>query len=322
MAITDMSGDCKKVIVAFGEILWDILPDCMRLGGAPFNFVCRINSLNDRGLMISRLGRDELGRQALETVRSLGPDVGLLQQDPIRPTGTVQVSFDDDHMPDYLIVPEVAYDHIELTDSLIDAVARADCLCFGTLVQRSGTTRHTLARLLEDSSGCLKVLDINLRKNCYCRETVDYSLGHADLLKLNDDEVKVLGGLLGLAADSPIAFSNEVMERYPIKHCLVTFGEHGALVVSRTGETVYEPGYRVKLEDSVGSGDAFTAGFVHKYLCGQSVRESCHFGNMLGAIVATQVGGTEPVSAEQIEQFERNATKRNMLPELERYLAV
>jgi len=224
--------------VAFGEILWDMLPDCTRLGGAPFNFTYRINSLGDEGLMISRLGSDALGDKALEAVRSLGVETSLLQRDPVHPTGTVQVTFGNDHMPDYLIVPEVAYDYIESTDALGHAVARADCLCFGTLVQRSETTRRTLVQLIERSSNCLKVLDINLRKKCYRLDTVKYSLGHADLLKLNDDEVRLLCQLLGMASNCPVTFSEQIMEQYPIQHCLVTFGENGALVVSQTGEKV------------------------------------------------------------------------------------
>jgi len=306
--------------VAFGEILWDMLPDCTRLGGAPFNFTYRINSLGDEGLMISRLGSDALGDKALEAVRSLGVETSLLQRDPVHPTGTVQVTFENDHMPDYLIVPEVAYDYIESTDALVQAVARADCLCFGTLVQRSETTRRTLVQLIESSSNCLRVLDINLRKKCYSPDTVKYSLGHADLLKLNDDEVRLLVPLLGMASNRPVSFCEQIMELYPIQHCLVTFGENGALVVSQTGEKIYEPGYRVKLADSLGSGDAFTAGFVHKYLRAATVQDACHFGNVLGAIVATQVGATEPISPEQIEQFERVVAERNILSEFERFI--
>jgi len=315
-----MSDRYERTIVAFGEILWDMLPDCTRLGGAPFNFTYRINSLGDEGLMISRLGSDALGDKALEAVRSLGVETSLFQRDPVHPTGAVQVTFDDDHMPEYLIVPEVAYDYIESTDALGHAIARADCLCFGTLVQRGETTRRTLAQLIERSSNCLRVLDINLRKKCYSLNTVKYSLGHADLLKLNDDEVRLLVPLLGMTSNCPVTFCEQVMELYPIQHCLVTFGENGALVVSQSGEKIYEPGYRVKLVDSLGSGDAFTAGFVHKYLRAATVTDACHFGNVLGAIVATQVGATEPISPEQIEQFERFVVERNILSEFERFI--
>lgn len=315
-----MSGS-TKTILAVGEILWDLLPDGARLGGAPFNFAARVNRLGDRALMVSRLGNDALGDEALASVRELGLDTTFLQRDSVHPTGTVQVRFDEKGVPDYVIVPDVAYDYLEPSAALDGVVAQADCLCFGTLVQRSEVTRATLRHLLECAGDYLKVLDINLRKDCYCRETVEYSLGQADLLKLNDDEVQVLDTLLDVSAGDPVAFCGAVMTRYQLQHCLVTFGAGGALAVSQTGETVYEPGYQIRVVDTLGSGDAFTAGFVREYLRGRMVRQACRFGNMLGAIVATQAGGTEPISPEMIAEFERDCTQRHIRPEWERFMA-
>ena len=314
------TDDRPKAILAVGEVLWDLLPDGRRLGGAPFNFAYRADSLGDRGLMVSRLGRDNLGDKALAAVGRLGMDTRLLQRDDAHPTGTVQVHFNKKGIPDYFIVPDVAYDHIAFTAALREAVTQADCLCFGTLVQRSTTTRKTLQVLLEEAADCLKILDINLRKDCYSRATVEYSLRHADLLKLNDDEVRTLGDLLDMSNGDPLGFCDAIMERYPVQHCLVTFGEHGALIRSRTGAGIYEPGCRVDVVDTLGSGDAFTAGFAHRYLRGHTVRDACRFGNMLGALVATQMGGTEPVSAQAVAAFEDEITERNILPEFERFM--
>jgi fructokinase len=315
-----MSDKGQKTVLALGEILWDLLPDGARLGGALFNFAARVNRLGDRAPMVSRLGRDALGDEALAAVRSLGLDTSLLQRDEVHPTGTVEVCFDEKGIPDYVIVPDVAYDYIEHEAVLDEAVAQADCFCFGTLVQRTEGTRKTLRHLLARAEDCLRVLDINLRKDCYSRETVEYSLGHADLLKLNDDEVRTLDKLLEVSCGDPAAFCTEIMARYPLEHCLVTFGEKGALVVSRMGETIYEPGYRVDVVDTLGSGDAFTAGFVHKSLHGATVRQVCCFGNVLGAMVAMQVGGTEPITPEAIARFERDGAERNVLPELEGFM--
>ncbi|UCD49819.1 MAG: carbohydrate kinase [Phycisphaerales bacterium] len=315
-----MNDEGTKTILAIGEVLWDLLPDGARLGGALFNLAARVGRLGDRALMVSRLGRDALGDEALAVVRSLGLDTTLLQRDDVYPTGTVQVCFDKKGIPDYFIVPGVAYDHVQTEAALDHAVSQADCFCFGTLVQRTAGTRETLRHLLAQAENCLKVLDINLRKDCYSRETVEYSLGHADLLKLNDDEVQMLDELLAIHAGDPVAFCTEIMARYPLEHCLVTFGENGALALSRGGETIYEPGYRVHVVDTLGSGDAFTAGFVHRFLHGATVRQACRFGNALGAMVATQVGGTEPIAPEAIARFENDGTERNVLPELERFM--
>ena len=131
----------KKRVFAFGEVLWDILPTATILGGAPFNFVYRVASLGDEALMISRLGRDELGRKAHDMIIKLGMGATYIQFDEELPTGTVEVSFDADNNPDYIIIPEVAYDRVEFTGDLAEALRKANCICFGTLAQRAPASR-------------------------------------------------------------------------------------------------------------------------------------------------------------------------------------
>jgi fructokinase len=300
----------KKTVLAFGEVLWDILPCCTLLGGAPFNFAYRVNSLGDVGLMISRLGRDELGRMAFEQISQLGLDTTYIQWDDHFPTGTVQVSFDKESSPDYYIVPQVAYDQTELTDALLRAAATADCLCFGTLAQRAEKSRRTVERLLAESSKSLKLLDANLRKQCYSLKTVASSLQTADTLKLNEDEAYRLGEMFDISHRNLPEFCEQMLQRWSLEHCLVTLGEKGVFAMSRDGQKIYVPGYKIRPADSLGSGDAFTAGFVHKILRGESLATACEFGNVLGAIVATQTGATRPVNQDEIEAFSSRSSER------------
>ena len=309
----------KKTILAFGEVLWDILPSCTVLGGAPFNFAYRANSLGDMGLMISRLGRDELGRKAHDQIVRLGLDTKFIQWDKQFPTGTVQVSFDEQNNPDYFITPQVAYDQIELTDELLEVALAADCLCFGTLSQRSAKARKTIEQLLENSNKSLKFLDINLRKKCYSSETVTFSLQKADVLKLNEEEAHQLGDMLGIAHRSLPEFCKEVSSRWSLKYCLVTLGETGAFAFSDNGQEVYVPGYKVSLVDSLGSGDAFSAGFVNRLLQGASVAEACEFGNVLGALVASREGATSSVTPDEIERFCNQDRQRVAHPDLKAF---
>jgi len=136
----------QKTVLSFGEALWDLFPSGPALGGAPFNFACRVNSLGDRGIIISRIGRDDYGRKALEQIAAFGMDVSCLQREDRHPTGTVKVRLDDQGNPDFLIVPEVAYDFIGVTEELLELARAADCLCFGTLVQRAPTSRDRQGR--------------------------------------------------------------------------------------------------------------------------------------------------------------------------------
>ncbi len=301
--------------MAFGEVLWDILPSCVVLGGAPFNFTYRVHSLGDTALMVSRLGRDDLGRKAFDEVISLGLDAALLQWDDDAPTGTVQVSFDAQNHPDYVIIPDVAYDRIEFTQILAKAAERADCLCFGTLAQRAATSRATLGELIEGAADALKLLDINLRKDCYDERSVLFSLGQADILKLNEDEAHMLGEMLGLPHGTMGQFCEAALQKWGLRFCLVTLGERGAFGSSAKGETTYAPGYKVQLVDSLGSGDAFSAGFVHKILRDSALQEAVAFGNVLGALVAAQTGATAPITRDDIDGFLARKIARNIHPE-------
>ena len=192
----------EKLILSYGETLWDLLPAGPELGGAPFNFAYRARSLGDRGIIITRLNQDTLGRDAHERMLDLGMETTFVQWDESAPTGTVEITLDENGEPDYYIVPNVAYDNIELNEPLLAIASQADCLCFGTLVQRAATTRKTLMCVLDECGECLKVLDINLRKNCYTKETISESLERADILKLNEQEAPFTAELFGFSTDS------------------------------------------------------------------------------------------------------------------------
>jgi fructokinase len=314
----------SSTIVAFGEILWDLLPSGAVLGGAPFNFVYRVDSLGHRGVMVSRLGRDDLGDRALRIVENLELETGCLQRDHERPTGTVEVTFDEERNPRYRIIPEVAYDFIEYSEGLRRLAAGADCLCFGTLIQRREVSRTTLYRLLEEFSGRFVLLDINLRPDCYTRRTILDSIGRANILKLNDGEAEHLVQIYALprgsVAKEPGVFADTLFARTDLQYIVLTLGERGAFAASRDGQMVYHPAFSVKLRDPVGAGDAFTAGFLDALLNQQSLAEACRFASAAGALVAAQEGATQPLQRAQIETFLQSAETRAVEEEYRRYL--
>jgi fructokinase len=304
-------------IVAFGEILWDLLPQGRTLGGAPFNFACRVNSLGDTALPVSRLGRDPLGREAWDLVTSFGIDASCLQWDESFPTGIVQVSLDADNNPDYVIVPSVAYDFIESTPELEPVVRSADCVCFGTLIQRSEVSRTSLHCLLRSAPSSRKLLDVNLRKNCFSPEIVRQSVEAADIVKLNEKEAVEVAGMLGLPALALPRLVSQMIRECVLEAVVVTLGEKGVFAGSRDGELVYVPGFRVTVVDSLGSGDAFSAGFIHRLLRGTPLHEACTFGNLMGAITATKRGGTAPISRDELAGLEQDGeVERIVDPEL------
>lgn len=305
----------RKMILAFGELLWDILPDQTILGGAVFNCAYRLQSLGNEVMFAGSIGEDELGKTARAQMEKLGMSTCLLQSNSAHPTGTVNVSLKSNGAPDFYIVPNVAYDFIEPTSDLLTAASAAECLCFGTLAQRAPCSRKTLHALVEAAPQAVKFLDINLRKNCFSEETVRWSLAAADILKLNDDEVAELTALLNLKLLSLTDFSDYIMNAYHLTCVVVTLGEKGAFAQSTSGGHAYVPGYRVVVTDTVGSGDAFSAAFIQSILHGQSLRSACELGNALGALVATTHGATAVIPQKEIDCILAQKTERLVHPE-------
>jgi fructokinase len=261
--------------------------------------------------MVSRLGQDDLGKRALRKVEELGMEAGFIQKDPEHPTGTVEVRFDEKRNPDYRIIPGVAYDFIEPSVELRKLAGTADCLCFGTLIQRGEVSRSTLHRVLDDFAGRFALLDVNLRRDCYTTESIRESIRRADILKLNDGEAEYLGKIYevpeGNAGPEPGVFADTLFSRSDLQYVVLTFGERGAFAASRDGQKVYHPAFSVELRDPVGAGDAFTAGFLDALLADKTLVEACRFANATGALVASQEGATQPLDRPRIEAFLRQA---------------
>jgi fructokinase len=282
------------------------------------------------------LGRDSLGQKAFEQIERLGMETEFIQWDESYPTGTVDVRFLKPGQPDFTIIENVAYDRIELNTQMIDLVESADCLCFGTLIQRCDISRKTLRELLDRfahrnhaSAGLSKnaapraplaLLDINLRKNCYTEETIRESIGRADVLKLNEEEAPVLAKLYGASSTSLPDVAQRLMEKTSLEYCVITLGPKGVFAASVQPELLYLPTYRVQLEDSCGAGDAFTAGFIHCLLGGESLTRACQFGNAMGALVAAQIGATQRLSLREVEALIEAADVEEIDPALKGFL--
>jgi len=305
-----------KKIAAFGELLWDVLPSGKILGGAPANFIYRVNSFGDRGTLLSKVGNDKAGRDIREALKNLGVSDENVQTDYEFPTGSVKVKVDEQGNADYTILTDVAYDHIEINTEMMEAFSEADCVCFGTLVQRYGISKNTLRELIHEAPDVVKFLDINLRKKCYTAASVEDSLKMADILKTNDNELRITKELLGLENEKLRDLAKETIEKYKLNILLCTLGENGAFCLTKEGAFFYDPGYQIALVDTVGSGDAFSAGFVHYYMNEYSIEEALCFGNAAGAKIATTTGATSPVRKEEILEFMQQPHQRNtVLPD-------
>jgi fructokinase len=285
-------------IIGMGEVLWDLLPTGKMLGGAPFNFVFHCHQLGQSAVMVSRVGKDALGAEIRSTMRSLGLRDEFVQEDPAYPTGTVGVEIDAGQ-PTFRI-NEGAWDHLAWDDRLSAMLASAQVVHFGSLIQRHPTARNTLDRLLRLSDHLLIVFDVNLRQVFYSKEVLERSLLSARWVKLNDGELRVLKEMFGLTGTSESSIAAQLRKAFRVELVAITRGANGCLVQTDDEEVVVT-GVPVDIVDTIGAGDAFTAGLVVAVLEGKNIADSALFANRLAARVASAAGGTPRIDRREID---------------------
>jgi fructokinase len=282
-----------KLILGIGELLWDVLPEGMLLGGAPANFAVMAARLGNHAAILSRIGRDELGKKAVELLEPLPADARFMQVDPAQETGRVTVKFESGQ-PAYTIHQPAAWDFMELTDEWVQLAVRADAICFGSLAQRSRESRQTIQTLVARTpASCARVFDVNLRAPFFCGEVIRESLELATVLKMNDAEAPRVLELLGLPIPTSgwlrVAAKQLLKEFTSLRMVAVTRGAQGSLLLTREEEHEH-PGIPVEVADTIGAGDAFTAAMIHYLLRGADLATLNEAGNRWGAWMASRSG--------------------------------
>ncbi len=289
-----------RKITGIGEILWDMLPGGRQLGGAPANFACHARQLGYNAGIISAVGRDMEGKDILESILNSGIKSFIAIND--RPTGTVSVSLDESGVPVYTIHENVAWDRIPEMPDAREWVEQCEAFCFGTLAQRSEISRNTIHNLLSIvPDNCLKVFDINLRQHFYSKEVIESSLTMANVLKINDDEIGIIGEMFGLG-DKEEIIAEKALRKFRLEFLALTKGSKGSWMFS-TFDSSYLPTPKVKIADTVGAGDSFTAAMIAGILSGKKLAEVHQLAIDVSAFVCTQAGATPELPAEIKNKF-------------------
>lgn len=277
-----------RYIVGLGEALWDVLPEGKKLGGAPANFAYHAGQYGESSIAISALGEDKLGDetvQALEEKRL----TYLMPRIPY-PTGTVQVTLDDEGIPTYDIKENVAWDNIPFSDEVKEIAQNCRAVCFGSLAQRNIVSRQTILAFVDATpKDCLRIFDINLRQNFYSKEVLLESLKRCNVLKINDEELVQIGRMFGYPG---LDMSNKcwlILGKYNLDMLVLTCGVNGSYVFT-PGNVSYQPTPQVQVADTVGAGDSFTGSFCAAILRGLPVAEAHKLAVEVSAYVCTQKG--------------------------------
>ncbi|MDE6383393.1 MAG: carbohydrate kinase [Paramuribaculum sp.] len=283
-----MESQSLKYVVGIGEVLWDMLPDGKKLGGAPANFSYHVSQFGLPGCAVSAVGEDALGEEIIANL--LDKDLDFSIDKVSYPTGTVEVCLDAAGVPQYDITENAAWDNIPFTPELDALAHRTRAVCFGSLAQRSEVSRNTIRRFLdamgEDS---LVVFDINLRQHFYSEEVITDSMRRCNILKINDEELEIVSRMLELSTSDVDAKCRRLMERFDLKILILTCGVNGSYVFTPDAH-YFLPTPIVKVADTVGAGDSFTAAFVASLLKGKSVEEAHATAVETSAYVCSQHG--------------------------------
>ena len=285
-------------VAGIGELLWDRFPDGDRLGGAPANFAFHAGQLGAEAWIVSRVGRDADGRRLVESLARQKLATNFIQRDAMHPTGTVRIKLNEGQ-PSYVIESSVAWDYLELTDDLKSLATSLDAVCFGTLAQRSPSSQWTIqdfVRLCPPKT--LRLFDINLRQSFYSRETVEFGLAHANILKLNGEELDRIAGIFAWPSQSEETLAR-LFKLFPLEWIAVTHGAEGCDIHTR-GNKVRSKAPKITCVDAVGAGDAFSAALVLGLLQKLPLEKIADHANRVGAYVASQSGAMPSLPKEII----------------------
>lgn len=302
----------SNTIVGMGEALWDCLPEGRKLGGAPANFAYHVSQFGLNSCVVSAVGPDLLGReiQDIFTEKKLPWILPTVEYT----TGTVQVTLDCNGIPQYTIKENVAWDNIPFTPALQELARETTAVCWGSLAQRNEVSRNTINKFIDSmpqSEDVLKVFDINLRQGFYTKAIIEESFQRCNILKINDEELVAISRLFGPVDEDGSKLKNlqsidfetkckALLSQYNLKMLILTCGVNGSYVFTPDGEVSYQDTPKVKVADTVGAGDSFTATFVSSLLLGKTVKEAHERAVKVSAFVCTQ-NGAMPIIPEELK---------------------
>ena len=291
----------NRYVVGLGEVLWDVLPEGKKLGGAPANFAYHAGQFLGMGstVAISALGDDKLADETIDALKEHGLN-DLMPRVPY-PTGTVQVQLDEQGIPTYDIKENVAWDNIPFDDDIAQIARNCRAVCFGSLAQRNVVSRTTIQKFLDATpADCLKIFDINLRQQFYTQEILRESFQRCNILKINDEELVLIGRMFGYPG---LDIENKcwlILGKYNLDMLVLTCGTNGSYVFT-PGHVSFQETPKVKVADTVGAGDSFTGSFVGSILNGKSVADAHRLAVQVSAYVCTQNGAMPTLPAELLK---------------------
>jgi len=285
-------------IVCFGEVLWDIYPDRIEIGGAPFNVYYRLHSLGNNVIIISSIGDDDLGLKALNFFKKNNLNSEFISIDKEHKTGQVKIQLESGE-PSYNIVDNVAWDFIPIKKEYTSE--KLDYLIFGSLAVRNDKSFETLKEIIRKSK--FNILDLNIRQEYYKKDKLHYLLNSSDFLKINMDELFVLRDLFNIKYHETEDIAQKIFSKFNLKYICLTNGSVNSSVFDGN-KFIYVESLKVESIDNVGAGDNFLASFIDEYFIKKnSLKSSLKIASIYGAITTTKKGAIPSINNSEIKIF-------------------
>lgn len=277
-------------------------------GGTSSNTAAALARLGVGCSFVGTVGRDSNGRFAVDDLANCGVDVSGLVIDP--EVNTVGVfAFVDETGERYLWGWPREHQSFKVIDEAgvnFKSLRSSDWFhSSGMSLVYDTSARSTIARMYREAreAGVSTSLDLNLRVDNGALDTdfaralwqimpdVDFLLGSGP------EEFAYLGeGSWRENAQTLAVDGRTVVVRDGANGSLGFFG----------GEVVEAPAFKVKVEDTIGAGDVYNAGFIAACLDGLSLRDALVAGNAISGYAVARKGARNTPTADQLREFVRS----------------
>ncbi|AOS63309.1 sugar kinase [Actinoalloteichus hymeniacidonis] len=267
----------------------------LSVAGAESNVAIGLSRLGHRTAWVGRVGADQPGELVTRTLRAEGVEVGGVVIDPEQPTGLILF---EKRISDLI---RVRYYRTDSAGSRLQPEDLSGVLSGGArLLHVTGITpalgpgpKSAVLAAVDHAKaqGWIVSLDVNHRSLLWSAEAAAETLGplarRADVVIASPDELAIVEpeGYDDLARADRLLTAG-------VGEVVVKLGADGARVHHRAGVEQVEA-VRVPVVDTVGAGDAFSAGYLSALLDGEPVSERLRRGSVLGAFAVASPGDWE-----------------------------
>ncbi|QCX34396.1 carbohydrate kinase [Caloramator sp. E03] len=298
-------------VAALGELLIDFTPagvsntgnDLFQKnpGGAPANVLVAVSRLGKKTAFVGMVGKDQFGFFLRDVLKDNGVDVSGLKFSENVNTTLAFVHLDKNGDRSFSFYRNPGADMMLKEEDLnYEVIDNSNIFHFGSISMTDEPSRSATLKAVEaaKNKGAIISYDPNLRPPLWkslkdAKERIIEGLRYADILKVSDEEMEFITGTRDLQEGSSILY------KMGIKLVLVTLGEDGCFYKYKK-EIGKIDGFRVKVIDTTGAGDAFLGGVLYK-ICQKGIcdissieksemEDIIRFANCVGALATTKKG--------------------------------